>query len=1789
VYLGCFLNESVRCAQQTNSLPDLIRFGSLYFDYRKKACGQLDQFETLLESKKFSQAFKIAETLSEQTDQTACLATMGCWAVHNQCRDLLTNVVDHIEAKSQRDFGPFNPIACALIGHLIHLGEKDLLVRLLSVFSEGDFKEFLDAYFCTVLEACPDLPHKFNTIIPLLNKIALCNPSRVGNSVGVLARILFEKCGKSGDNDNLAEQLVVFARSLRDPEAKTKVSQILADSFIKNNLHSHALEATKIILGQLTRTDPSTFLSAVGTVLETLRLIKPKRDSMCLYKLLLTVMEAYEPAYVFYKAEALADLARHLREVTLSSYGKKLSDGVSVALSRLRHPLFRDYVRVQLIAVAARHKAYADAAQELKSVTDPLCREWAAALILGQALASGCETPPAMEKVMQEFGQDGPLSAHLLFRLGRRILRFAKKPILAPMDIQYGERAQMEETGYPRFCALAIADIASAVNKTNATSRDIKALSNLLQQAVQSAVSEKSEWGWLACDAMVALLSEALQINHPKTRQRVLSAMLRDVASLEPYYRYIFLCHLATGLVHTGDKELFHEVVDSLPDLVEKNHLIDRALDAVLAVSGELTSTQKQSLMQRLLDHVAEPDNSWRGHDLATFISTAVKVLEGAELVDLLSQVANVCEKDRYPKIPENVFITLAGAYAGLELWQKARRHAEDPDNHYSVRVHILSHLGYILDSKRRFQEAREFFRAALKESLQANQRWAVQRIHASLAPSFGRLQKFRPAFDELRRIHKQSERAMALVKVCRFCNPSEKGSSEFESEVSLIDEVRSNLTDPQDQIMALAAKARFLEKAGLKEESRQSIAEALDILADKADKAGKIDAIELVWAARSLRDLLVESDDDQWMRTWLDVAVVFFDRFSDPGVLDDIAAVMPSSAAENKKWLVSELIDILNRRPKSRPLTWLVECLSSLFRSIKDEKTAIEYWGQLIAALSRMDIVSNYEFPSKHLCVCLADSGVGDAKVYLLGKLCSAMWSALRPPRADNDAQGDVRGIVQTVLANPGFEDKGAALKAILASLPVSPMYPWIPAIVAEGFISLGEREKANSLFKNAMDLTDRIEEDYIAGLEKSEIALIMARCGFLAEVRPLFERLIEAHGLLSDRIKANAALGLVLCDGPRATMSVAQESGSEEAAVIVAAELLARKIQGLTAVRSPSDSSEIHENKHPADDEMEMEPQDANEHLAVIQEAPDSVARDTCLKSIANETRKLPPKQAIRWLAKLPTFFGEDEAWQAICARCEYDPNIVQQVLDMVPRPKTKSDLIREISGLSGSMIDERLRLLLCAQAVFDRYLFFNVACDCLQHCSDAEVLEEVKLEIDEIEASFPAGPIKEGSRPAPKVQRVPEQEGRRVKIEFASTGVTVDGMQIERITAEWRMLEYFLWKKKPVHWLEGYLIFPRWRAKKEGVTDGRNLFRQRKDGCERILKEYGLELEFKGDRKENAACWELVKHNLSTNIQDADGYCRKAEELFKNGNLPAARVEVDRALKIYPNHLESHLLVAKCCEHQGFGNVSAGEVREVLLPSWQCLKDRGDALNYIGRIYSGEEDKDVRVFLSELQNSLIHLELRQRAMVLGAWLDKRKLTDDEVILAEINTILNGIVSTKNTALMGEQIEAFCRIECVNDVILSMWPIGLRLATALLIPESEEGLATKRLEAMAKRAFKSVKDFKRYLRNNFISLAKAMQAKGTLSQKLSESDDFRKIVRQIQQIDQVEEKLCQKLSRQNIGDDQLVEEIQANYDWGIEHIRYLLQVRKRPGRFSEDMLFTRDEGEDQDNEHVI
>jgi hypothetical protein len=708
---------------------------------------------------------------------------------------------------------------------------------------------------------------------------------------------------------------------------KTIISQNLKDTPLSLSVHPqlsvipHAQQAVSDCFNGLALSDPLTFLFGVDSVLSVLSRLEDKDKVMPLYEHLLNVIDDYERMFDFYKAEALGMVALCVEELQPSKEVKMLECRIKSAISLLEHALFKDYVRVQLISSLLQHKSYAEVASEMDLIEHPICKVWAQVHIIGHTSNDREKLPLTVIKGFEENrSKDDLSSTHPLIQLGKKIVELAAKPVSEPtsigVDIHKGDRV-----GYLHISVLALADIVSALNKVGVTSRlDEEILGELLCKSIRVLSLMKLKWEWFSYEVMEVLLKQTQQIVHLDIRQQVFAEMLGHVTYIDPLYRLEFLRNLAEAMQQADDKESLAKLAQVLPNLPGQDVCLDEVGKILFIARTAISPMQSLKVMDHFIDQIAKSETLRKDPACIELIRSICDVLDAISATKLLKRLRDIyagAEQFLYLNVSEAAHIAIADCYAKLDLWEEAKHYGEDPQNVHKTAV--LSHLGFYLDGKKRIMEGRKFFIEAFKARKDFYQQEFMDRARSSLAAGFARRGSFGRALKELRNIRETSHIANTLIRVCNEVEKSLQGSLEFETERLLINEALGKLSGSHKWLGGLGAKARFLMKRGYDEEAKETLGELLISVNRKIKDAQDSIDLYLDLATVGLGNLLMEVDDDQGLRSWLDVVSILCDRFKDWFIVDLITESIKPRIAKEKPWVISKLIDILSRDESGR------------------------------------------------------------------------------------------------------------------------------------------------------------------------------------------------------------------------------------------------------------------------------------------------------------------------------------------------------------------------------------------------------------------------------------------------------------------------------------------------------------------------------------------------------------------------------------------------------------------------------------------------------------------------------------------------------------------------------------------------------------------------------------------------------------------------------------------------------------------------------------------------------
>lgn len=1336
VYLERFLWEGVKFAEEAGSLSDIVHFGSRYLEYRQRAKIRLEELEQFLESKKADKAIQVARTLPSGHERLGCLALVGCWAIDNDRRDVLTDVFKYISEEPLKSFDFFAPVIWSLARRLVSVGDKKLLEHFMSLILEEDYKDSAKKYLPKVLNEYCHSVQNLDLLQPFLANLVRCGETSLEDYVGTVGEIALQS-GMPGDR--VASFLVNFLNSLQNRSDRLDIAEVVARLFAKHGIFESMQEAIGIILKELGHSNFTSFLDGIIIATDILNASCEEKNITDNCGRFLEVVRGYDRSFEFFKAESLVKIGMVIEKLSPSTDTKALRGEIRSEANLFAHSLFRDYVSVQLVSVTSNHGLYQEAVEELESIEDSLCRTWASALIIGEALIRGDSLPPTIYKFGGKI-YEGLSPRSLLVQLAQKILDLSENPMLVPVWM-WETCDDSEKTGYPRMIALAIVHIVYFLNNKpeNVTEEELMIISKLLEKAVEMIAKIKTKWSYFAYEAMVLLLSQASQIKSPAIRGKVLSKMLDSVKYLSVYYRYDFLEDLVSVLQQTHDEEILDRLVGTLFDLVPQKDHLDLIANFLFKVHAKIGTERLLKVVQGVVDGMV--DNKKLGYIsfVDEFITVIPKILEPSFAKEVLAQLCAIYlrQSQDLPSWTRRVaFRGIIDSYTQLGFWEETWRFVERLIS--SDRTDALSHLSFILDCEGRHSEFMSSFIRALQGGIEDNQQWPSERIHSSLAIGFSKNGQFQRALEELREIREPSNISNALIGICGTSQLPLKERAEFEIMIPLLDDVLKRLREPHDLVRGLAAKAQFLENGGFKKEARNIVEEALNIVIKGVKEIENEEACyKLTLASANLCDLLMESGNDDWLQKWFDAAIVAGNRLNTLNMIRSIADTLSPRIAEEKEWFVLRIIETLSS-PNIMSVPTMIQVIATKLSAVEDEKLAIRYWEQLLNKFGQMKSLYVEEL-AVHLCECLAKSAIGTEKVKLLGKLCFATVSCLYLNSSESDGSRVMQRMIHTLVKSSEFKEKDDTLTEMLSVLHLWDDRIWAPlfqAAIAEGWALLGHREKACSLFQNTIDMIDGVEIDFLRNIQKSEALRIMAECGFTEEAQPELQRLRKASGLWGEEVRQNAAMGLLLCNDIDSALLIANETANGEIKAKVAGELFAKCIKELVRLASSENTDRLPSDEGKRDSIRERLSEDMERYFTVVTAVEDTYVRRKELEKMAEEIMQLPMNEAMLWLARLPSFPDNHQMWKTLCASHDYEPKIVREVLEVIPNPSTRNHLIKELAELRGETIQPELSLLLSATGIVDGDCFFSALCNAIENCKDSKVLEEVKQVVDDIE---------------------------------------------------------------------------------------------------------------------------------------------------------------------------------------------------------------------------------------------------------------------------------------------------------------------------------------------------------------------------------------------------------------------------------------------------------------------
>jgi len=349
---------------------------------------------------------------------------------------------------------------------------------------------------------------------------------------------------------------------------------------------------------------------------------------------------------------------------------------------------------------------------------------------------------------------------------------------------------------------------------------------------------------------------------------------------------------------------------------------------------------------------------------------------------------------------------------------------------------------------------------------------------------------------------------------------------------------------------------------------------------------------------------------------------------------------------------------------------------------------------------------------------------------------------------------------------------------------------------------------------------------------------------------------------------------------------------------------------------------------------------------------------------------------------------------------------------------------------------------------------------------------------------------------------VPAAPRPPAEQVTVEFGMDTVTVDGRRWRRDEA-WRILEYFVCKNDWVHWTEGYLIFPGWL--KENVRDRRELFRRKiTSSTSSLASQCRLNLNF--DRRPQRAVreWRLVGPSIVSNIAQANEQYQKAEEEFSKGKeldaasgpllksqpFAQAKEEVLKALEIYPAHLKSQVLLAKCYEKLAAKDALTDEVENFIRPSWEYLEEMQVVFENLRQLTSKTQDRHLQTLLARVMREGVLSQAGKSAQTLWE-LVSESITARDPVLAEVLTQLKAIANAQDDSARGPLIDDFLRLQPVRDIL----PPGQDgwLGSSLFYTKSGK-VDLSRIRRLLRMPFKGIEEFQAYFRAAILRMRKGL-----------------------------------------------------------------------------------------------
>ncbi|MCX5684063.1 MAG: sigma 54-interacting transcriptional regulator [Planctomycetota bacterium] len=411
---------------------------------------------------------------------------------------------------------------------------------------------------------------------------------------------------------------------------------------------------------------------------------------------------------------------------------------------------------------------------------------------------------------------------------------------------------------------------------------------------------------------------------------------------------------------------------------------------------------------------------------------------------------------------------------------------------------------------------------------------------------------------------------------------------------------------------------------------------------------------------------------------------------------------------------------------------------------------------------------------------------------------------------------------------------------------------------------------------------------------------------------------------------------------------------------------------------------------------------------------------------------------------------------------------------------------------------------------------------------------------------------------------------QEARDMCVQFGLSSVTVNGQNFAR-SEPLNVLEYFLWKNEDVRWVEGHLIFPRWLIK--GVKNGQELFRQKMTKCSKALMEkHSLAVRFEGNLKDKSDRWKLVAPRITTNITEAKEHYQKSRKLFEewealaggpqpllaNETLASAKTELLEALNIYPNHLESHVLLARCYENLQVGDVSPQEIESTIQSSWEYLSDRHTTVERLRKLADAKQEAPLRALVEYVNRHSALSQVERCEQVLRKWF-LPALAERDPALAELRDLLGQLGATNDETTLRNLVKRLLHLPYVLEVIQES-AVLMEAVSGFMTDSGKPDVS--RIQALSKLRFNTIEEFQSYLRTTLRGIGKGHRAEDSPRQGPELPASIR---RKIEQLNRVQQDLQNEL-RQKPSEHELEEALKARMKWGPDDLKEMMPYRRRP-----------------------